>query len=69
MHHLLHIRQAVNQEADLMTRELFYPFIDTLLYWLPYALRNSTATEKSAITVTINSEIGGDRHLNMLDKK
>ena len=69
MHHQLQIREAVDKEAALMTREYFYPFIDTLMYGLPHALRHTTAKEESAITVTVTSEIGGDWHLIMQDKK
>ena len=60
MHHQLQIRNAVNREDELMTRELFYPFIDTLMYGLPYALRNVSANENTVIAVTVLGETGGD---------
>lgn len=60
MHHQLQIRQAVNQEAELMTRDFFYPFIDTLMYGLPHTLRHTTAKENAAIAVTVTGDGGGD---------
>jgi uncharacterized protein (TIGR03083 family) len=59
-HHQQQIRHAVGKEDKLMTQELFYPLIDTLLCGLPHAMRNTQATENTAVQVTIASATGGD---------
>jgi hypothetical protein len=58
-HHQQQIREAVNKPG-LMTRELFYPFIDTFLQGLPHTYRNVTASDQTTIQVTITTSIGGD---------
>lgn len=60
VHHQLQIRHAVNQEAALMTPELYYPFIDTFMYGLPHALRNLDAIEGNIIRVIITGDAGGN---------
>lgn len=67
-HHQMQIRHAVGEEAELMTRELFYPCIDTLMYGLPYALRGIGATENSTIQVTVSTEEGGDWFVTYKDE-
>lgn len=59
VHHQLQIRQAVNKEAALMSPELFQPFIATLMYGLPHALRFVPADDLTAVQVTITGEAGG----------
>jgi hypothetical protein len=58
-HHQQQIREAVNKPG-LMTKELFYPFIDTFLQGLPHTYRNVAAAEHTTIQVTITTSIGGD---------
>ena len=57
-HHQQQIRKATDKPG-IMTKELFYPFIDTLLLGLPYAYRNTFAATGTIIQVEISSEIGG----------
>jgi hypothetical protein len=57
--HQQQIRNAVKQEDELMTKELFYPFIDTLMYGLPYRYAKTKAKEGTVAKVTVSSEIGG----------
>jgi len=57
--HQQQIRDAVGRQA-LFTKELFYPFIDTFMYALPYTYRNVPATTGTIITVKVQTEIGGD---------
>ncbi|MEP6677129.1 MAG: maleylpyruvate isomerase family mycothiol-dependent enzyme [Ferruginibacter sp.] len=59
MIHQLQIREAVGKPG-LMTREFFYPFIDTLLCGLPHTYRNITAVDGTVIQISIATEIGGD---------
>jgi len=60
--HQQQIREAVGQQA-LLTRELFFPFIDTFMYALPHTYRNVAAPEGTTIRISITTEIGGHWHL------
>lgn len=62
-HHQQQIRDAVGKTAPLMTRELFYPCIDTFMLGLPHAYREVEAAAGIVITVTISSEAGGSWYL------
>lgn len=66
-HHQQQIRDAVSKEG-IMTKELFYPFIDTLMRGLPHAYRNMHPDSPKTIQVQIESEIGGDWYLTYSDK-
>jgi uncharacterized protein (TIGR03083 family) len=61
-HHQQQIRDAVGVPG-LMTKELFYPCIDTFMYALPHAYRNVDAAEDAVIKITVSSEIGGEWYL------
>jgi uncharacterized protein (TIGR03083 family) len=61
-HHQQQIRQATGKEG-IMTRELFYPCIDTFLCGLPHTYRNTTAPEGMVIKITIDTTIGGNWYL------
>ncbi|HKH63279.1 MAG TPA: maleylpyruvate isomerase N-terminal domain-containing protein [Flavitalea sp.] len=65
-HHQQQIREATGKQG-IMTKELFYPAIDTFMYGLPYAYRNTYAETGSIVQVTIESEIGGDWFLIRTD--
>ncbi len=56
--HQQQIREAVGRQA-LFTRELFYPFIHTLILGLPHAYRRVNAETGTNITLKILTEIGG----------
>ncbi|MFD2035729.1 maleylpyruvate isomerase N-terminal domain-containing protein [Belliella marina] len=56
--HQQQIRDAVNKPG-LMTKELFYPFIDTLMYAFPYTFQNISAKSGTVVSMVIPSEIGG----------
>ena len=62
--HQLQIREAVSRPG-LMTRELFFPFIDTLMQALPYTYRNTMADIGTVVKVTVTTDIGGDWYLEM----
>jgi hypothetical protein len=62
-HHQLQLREAVGQTEVLMTPELFYPFINTLMRGLPYAYRNTEAPAGTIVQVNITGEAGGSWHL------
>ena len=56
--HQQQIRDAVNKPG-LMTKELFYPFIDTFMQALPHTYRDVTADEDTIIKIIVSTEIGG----------
>jgi len=57
--HQQQIRDAVGKPG-IMTKELFYPFIDTFMCGLPHTFRNVVADNGTAIKITVTTEIGGD---------
>ncbi|WP_345952430.1 maleylpyruvate isomerase N-terminal domain-containing protein [Mucilaginibacter sp. PAMB04168] len=58
-HHQQQIREAIGLPHPLMTRELFYPCIDTLLRALPYAYRDNDAEVGTLIKIEITGDAGG----------
>lgn len=60
--HQQQIREAVGKQA-LFTRKLFYPFIDCLMFGLPYTYRNVAADTGTVVTLKVLSEIGGEWNL------
>lgn len=58
-HHQQQIREATGKPG-ILTRELFYPFIDTLIQALPHTYRNTKAADGTAVQITIETELGGD---------
>jgi uncharacterized protein (TIGR03083 family) len=56
--HQQQIRDAVNQPG-LLTKELFYPFIDTFMMALPFTYRDVDAAEGTSVAITVSTEIGG----------
>lgn len=64
--HQQQIRDAVNKPA-LMTRELFYPFIDIFMLALPHTYRGITADNGTVVKVTVTTEIGGSWYLTRTD--
>lgn len=56
--HQQQIRDAVNKPG-LMTRELFYPFIDIFMLALPHTYRSVAAENGTIIKLTITSPLGG----------
>jgi uncharacterized protein (TIGR03083 family) len=61
-HHQQQIREATGRPG-LMTRELFYPFIQTFMYGLPHTYKNTKAADGTAVQVVIDTEIGGTWYL------
>ncbi|MBP7555329.1 MAG: maleylpyruvate isomerase N-terminal domain-containing protein [Chitinophagaceae bacterium] len=62
-HHQLQIRESVGQTDVLMSPELFYPFINTLMRGLPHAYRNTEASTGTIVQVNITGHEGGSWHL------
>jgi uncharacterized protein (TIGR03083 family) len=60
--HQQQIRDATGKQG-IMTRDLFYPFIDTLMFAFPYTFRNVVADTGTIVSVKVTSEIGGQWHI------
>jgi uncharacterized protein (TIGR03083 family) len=60
--HQQQIRDAVNKPG-LMTKELFYPFIDIFMLALPYTYRNEGRPNGTSLEFTIPTDIGGSWYL------
>ena len=56
--HQQQIRDALGIPG-IMTQELFYPFIDTLMQALPYTFREVDAPDQTTVTLVVSSPIGG----------
>ena len=56
-HHQQQIREAVGQPVPLMTKELFQPFIATLMRGLPHAYRQVAAPVGTRVQVEIGGSI------------
>lgn len=56
--HQQQIRDAVGKQ-ELMTKELFHPFLDTLMYAFPHTFRNVSADPDTTVSIIITTEIGG----------
>lgn len=66
-HHQLQIRDAVGQKEPLFHKDLFHPFIHTLLMGLPFHYRDMEAEEGTTIAVTVAD--CGHWHLHRTNKK
>lgn len=58
-HHQLQIREATGSADVLLTQELFFPFLNTLMQGLPFTYRSVDASEGSIIQITVSGEAGG----------
>jgi uncharacterized protein (TIGR03083 family) len=57
-HHQQQIRDAVKKHG-IMTKEFFFPVMDTFMQALPHAYRNTPATNGTFIHIVVTSAIGG----------
>lgn len=60
--HQQQIRDALNMPG-IMTKELFYPFLDTLMHALPYTFKNIEAPNGTMVTLEVSTDIGGAWHI------
>lgn len=56
--HQQQIRDAVNKQG-IMKKELFYPFLDILMYALPYTFKKVEAAENTIVSLVVTTNIGG----------
>lgn len=66
--HQQQIRHAVGREEGIMTRELFYPFIDTFMCGLPHTYKYVDVPTGTSVEVEVLTEIGGIWHINKTDE-
>lgn len=57
-HHQQQIREAVNQQG-IMTKEFFFPLINTFMRALPHTYKNVEAEEGTSLSVIVTGETGG----------
>ncbi len=57
--HQQQIREAVGKQG-ILTKELFYPFIDTFMYPLPHTYKNVPAATATVVQIKILTSIGGE---------
>jgi uncharacterized protein (TIGR03083 family) len=58
-HHQQQIRDAVNKPG-IITKELYYPVLDTFMMALPYTYRNMQANENAVVKISVTGESGGN---------
>lgn len=58
-HHQQQIREAVSKPG-IMSRDFFYPVMDTFMQALPHAYRNAVADGGTVLQITVTGETGGD---------
>ncbi|MEP7268559.1 MAG: maleylpyruvate isomerase N-terminal domain-containing protein [Saprospiraceae bacterium] len=56
--HQQQIRDAVGKPG-IMTKELYYPFMDTFMHALPHAFQHVSAENGTVVSIKISTEIGG----------
>lgn len=56
--HQQQIRDAVGKPG-IMTKELYYPFIDIFMYALPHTFKDIPANPGTIVSLIVTSEIGG----------
>ncbi len=57
-HHQQQMRDAVSRDG-IMSRELYYPVLDTFMRALPYGYRNVSAASGSTLAVCVTGDAGG----------
>jgi uncharacterized protein (TIGR03083 family) len=60
--HQQHIRLAVNKPG-IMTRELYYPVLDTFMRALPYHYKDVKAKDGKMIQINVSGDCGGSWYL------
>jgi len=66
--HQQQIRDAVNKQG-IVTKQFFFPFINTFMQALPYTYRNTHAKDGTAIKVSVTTEAGGDWYIVRQENK
>lgn len=56
--HQQQIRDAVGRQG-IMTKELFYPFVDTFMFAFPHTFSNVLAENGTTVSIEVSTDIGG----------
>jgi len=56
--HQQQIRDAVGKQG-IMTKELFYPFVDTFMFAFPHTFRDVSTDNGTIVSIEISTDIGG----------
>ncbi|HRG67705.1 MAG: hypothetical protein JNL65_14165 [Saprospiraceae bacterium] len=56
--HQQQIRDAVGKPG-IMTKELFYPFVDTIMFAFPHSFSNVSAKNGTTVSIEVSTDIGG----------
>ena len=56
--HQQQIRDAVGRQ-EIMTKELFYPFVDTFMFAFPHTFSNVSAENGTTVSIEVSTDIGG----------
>ncbi len=65
--HQQQIRDALNRPG-IMTRELFYPFIDTFMCALPQTFKYTESVVGTSVMIRVTSDMGGEWHINKTEE-
>lgn len=64
--HQQQIRDAVGR-PELLTKELFYPFLDTFMYAFPHTFKDVPANNGTTVSLIVTTEIGGQWNIVKTD--
>ncbi len=65
--HQQQIRDAVGKQG-IMTKELFYPFLDTFMVAFPHTFRTVSAENGTIVSMEVRTDIGGIWSIEKTDK-
>lgn len=65
--HQQQIRDAVGRQG-IMTKELFYPFVDTFMFAFPHTFSNVSAENGTTVSIEVSTDIGGIWNIIKTDK-
>jgi hypothetical protein len=65
--HQQQIRDAVGKQ-DIMTKGLFYPFVDTFMFAFPHTFRNISVENGTVVSIEVSTDIGGIWSIVKTDK-
>lgn len=66
--HQQQIRDAVGKPG-IMTREFFYPYLDTCMYAFPYTFKDVDAEPDTVVSLKVSTGIGGDWNIVKKEKE
>jgi hypothetical protein len=65
--HQQQIRDAVGKQG-IMTKEFFYPFVDTFMFAFPHTFRDISAENGTIVSIEVSTELGGIWSIVKTDK-